>query len=88
MTDDNVLVVYKTVDELISAMEGSKYNDMDVYTYTIIYFCETLLSILESKTNVPSGHDISIITYIHKFGINHRPKNQILEIYKNRKESL
>lgn len=83
---------YKNVDQLVDEvrqifriMMGTTYTDEDVCD-AIMNNPDELLNILLSESNIPSKYDIAIIQSASKFSGTHLIAQQILEIYKKRKE--
>lgn len=93
------MIKYDTVDEFIKAYQSElsmdygviNDNDIDiVYVYISRYIPTDLLSILKSKNNLPSKHDLMIIHSVNiQLKLKNAPKvidmyNEILSIYKDR----
>lgn len=82
---------FKTVDELAAHCKHTLFHDglnSDKFIHFMVYDCYLALKdILMSDTNVPSEHDLSIISTINHMHISDKIHHfhQILDIYKNRK---
>lgn len=90
---------FKTIDKLIDHYQTPRYDKMNPekpinnFKDIISIHASEILCTLESKTNIPSKHDIMIISEINRHHFLYSPYinfdvtlKRILEIYKNRNE--
>lgn len=82
---------FETIDHLVKYYRDSGWDNKGTIDWIIFDFPIAILEVLQSDTNVPSEHDITIIHIISKESKRYRNRdlrdtyNSILDIYKNRK---